>query len=71
MFQKVEIKYLEIEGGFWGIVTQKGDKFFPINLPEQLKSNGSSAYCIMEPATDVMTMQMWGTPVHITSFYTL
>jgi hypothetical protein len=70
MFQKVEIKYMEIEGGFWGIITKDNQKCIPLNLPEQLKTHGTTAFCIIEPA-DVMTIQMWGSPVYITSFYTL
>ena len=31
------IKYVSLEGGFYGIITEKGEKYLPINLPEKFK----------------------------------
>jgi len=64
-------KYYDLEGGFWGIETTSGKKFLPIIFPEQLKVDGAEIFCSLKVMDDVTTMQMWGTPVKITSFHTL
>jgi hypothetical protein len=54
-----------LEGGFFGIVTDKGDHFLPENLNEE--------YCLDSlrvhfegVITDKVTIQMWGRTVQIT-----
>ena len=63
------IKYVDLEGGFWGIETDQ-EKYFPLNLPEQLKEIDAKVSCNIE-VLDVMSLQSWGTPCKIFSFTTL
>lgn len=63
--------YVSLEMGFWGIQTPSGKKYLPINMPEQLKENGSMVACKAIVVDDVVSMQMWGTPVKIVSFETI
>lgn len=63
--------YVSLEMGFWGIQTPSGKKYLPINMPEQLKENGSIVACKAIVVDDVVSMQMWGTPVKIVSFETI
>lgn len=63
--------YVSLEMGFWGIQTPSGKKYLPINMPEQLKENGSPVACKAIVVDDVVSMQMWGTPVKIVSFETI
>jgi len=63
--------YVSLEMGFWGIQTPSGKKYLPINMPEQLKENGSNVACKAIVVDDVMSIQMWGIPVKIVSFETI
>ncbi len=62
--------YVELESGFWGIVTENND-YLPINMPEQLKTNGTLVECTIRILEDVMTMHNWGQPCDIVSFKTI
>ncbi|MCH7505214.1 hypothetical protein IID04_06245 [PVC group bacterium] len=59
-----EVRYMEFEGGFYGIVSDQGDKYYPLNLEEEYKKDGLRVSFEAVPA-DVMTIQMWGIPVEI------
>ena len=59
-----EVRYMEFEGGFYGIVSDQGDKYLPLNLEEEYKKDGLRVSFEAVPA-DVMTIQMWGIPVEI------
>lgn len=63
------MKFVDLEGGFWGMIDKHGNQFMPVNLPEQLKYEGRSFMITIEPL-DVMGMMMWGEPVKIISFTT-
>lgn len=63
------VKYIELEGGFWGLIDDHGNQYLPLNLPEQLKLNGQTATLSIE-TLDVMGSMMWGAPVNIVSFTT-
>lgn len=63
-------KYLELGSGFWGIISDKGDEYLPINMPEQLKFNGKKVEC-RAVSHDGFSMHMWGKMVKIVSFKTL
>lgn len=68
---KGKVKYLEFEGGFWGIVGEDGQEYRPVNMPEQLKHDGESVEVTARPAEGAMSMHMWGQPIKITAFHTL
>ena len=67
---KGTVKYQNIEGGFWSIIGDDGKEYGPIRMPEQLKKEGASVQ-IKASEYDGMTMNMWGTPIVISSFHTL
>jgi len=58
------IKYISLEGGFYGIVTEKGEKFLPLNLKEEFKKDGLKVWFKAKPKK-VATIQMWGKPIEI------
>jgi hypothetical protein len=64
-----KVCYKDIEGGFWGIITQE-DKFLILNMPEQLKYEGAMISCTIETKEDVFSIYNWGTPAFISSFTT-
>jgi hypothetical protein len=62
-----QVKWQDIEGGFYGIITFDGTKYLPLNLPESYKVDGVTVDIIGTVPTDVMTIQMWGESIKIKS----
>lgn len=60
------VKYLEFEGGFYGIVTNKGIKLLPINLAKKYRQHGLTIEVQGYDAQGVMTIHQWGKPFKIT-----
>jgi len=58
------IKYIHLEGGFYGIETEKGEKYLPLNLPDEFKRNGLRIWFKAKPRK-VATIHMWGKPIEI------
>ncbi|MCD6563489.1 MAG: protease complex subunit PrcB family protein, partial [Thermoproteales archaeon] len=58
------IEYISLEGGFYGIVTDEGEKYLPLNLPEEFKKEGLRVWFKAKPK-NVATNQMWGKPIEI------
>lgn len=58
------VKYINLEGGFYGIITDNGKKIYPINLPNEYKTDGLRVKFKARILRNVTT-QMWGTPVEI------
>lgn len=60
-----KIKYVSLESGFWGITTQDGKKYIPVNLPDQMKEEGLDVLAKVRPAPDQTGNQMWGDYIRI------
>lgn len=68
---KGKVVYQNLGTGFWGIEESNGNKWLPINMPEQLKYEGKKvSVSIKEVKADASTF-MWGTLVKIVGFQTL
>ena len=61
------VTHIDLEGGFYGIMTEDGGKYFPINLDDAYKEDGLRIQFTMRERTDVMTTTMWGTTIEITA----
>lgn len=60
------MSWIELEGGFWGIVTPGGGKYLPTNgVPESLQKDGLPVRGTARVRKGYMTMQMWGSPVEV------
>lgn len=59
------IQYIDLEGGFYGIITDQGENYLPLNLPEAFRVDGLRVRFWAKVRNDVMTIYMWGTPVEI------
>ena len=59
------VKYIELEGGFYGIQTDEGEDYFPINLADEYKEDGLKIIFKMKSRTDIFTTVMWGKTVEI------
>lgn len=62
-----KIQYNDLEGGFFGLVTQSGEHYLPIDLPDEYKKDGLTVRVSGQVDPDVMTIQMWGQPLRIHS----
>lgn len=60
-----KIERVELEGGFWGIVTDDGRRLDPGKLPAAVQVDGLPVQGQAKMLTDVMTVRMWGTPVEL------
>lgn len=57
--------YQDLEGGFWGIETDDGDKYKPVSdLPESTKQKGQRVEADVE-RVQVMGIAMWGKAVKV------
>lgn len=56
----------DLEGGFYGIVGDDGKDYLPLNLGADYRVDGLRVSFESEPAGDVSTIYMCGTPVNLT-----
>jgi len=64
-WQQVTVKFLNFEGGFYGLVSEKGAKLLPINLPSKYKIDGAVLRVKGQPINNMMTIQQWGKPFKV------
>lgn len=63
------IKYIGLEGGFYGIIGDDGKKYQPINLPDEYRVDGLRVWFKARAREDLATIYMWGTPIEIIEIY--
>ena len=59
------VGYQDIEGGFFGVITDTSDQLLPIDLPKQYAVDGLRISGIAKPQTDMVSGQMWGKMVSL------
>lgn len=59
------VTYIDLEGGFYGIIADDGARYLPLDLPEEFEEDGLAVSAEVVVNDDVATIQMWGTPVEI------
>lgn len=64
-WQQGRVQFLNLEGGFYGIITDSGKKILPMNLAKEFAQNGAVVR-IKGEVKNVLTIQQWGTPFTIT-----
>jgi len=65
-----KVHYIDLGTGFWAIISAEGEKYRPIHMPDQLKTEGKQISCTIKPVEEEMSLFMWGTPVKVTAFET-
>ena len=63
-WQQGQLVFMQLEGGFYGIISATGEKLLPLNLSEVYYQAGAKIRFKAEQA-NVETIQQWGTPVTI------
>ena len=61
------IKHLKIEGGFFGIIGEDGNKYRPINLPKDYQKAGLKVEVEARLRGGMMSIHMWGKNIEIIS----
>ena len=61
------VVYIDLEGGFYGIISSDGAEYLPLNLPVEYQENGISVVFEGVIREDMYTIQQWGTPLDITA----
>lgn len=61
------VRFIELEGGFYGIITPEGDNYLPLNLPKEFQVDGLQVTFSAHEERDISTIAMWGKPVRIDS----
>lgn len=60
------VQYIGLEGGFYGIVDDDGNKYDPVNLPDEYKEDGLQVKFSFKVLTDTASTHMWGTLIELT-----
>lgn len=58
------VTHVDLEGGFYGILTDDGAQLFPLNLAEEFRQDGLRIRFQTEDAA-VFTLAQWGRPVRL------
>jgi hypothetical protein len=61
------ITYIDLEGGFYGIITENKSHYLPLNLEDRYKKDGMKITFAAVPRPGVYTIFMWGKTIEIIS----
>jgi len=61
------IKYMDFEGGFYGLTTNDGKHWLPMNLAKEFQHDGTVVKVQGHEVKGMMTIQQWGSQFSITS----
>ena len=61
------VKYIELNGGFYGIVCDNGKKLDPLNLKDEFKKDGLRVKLVYSAKKDKTGSHQWGETVEIIS----
>ncbi len=61
------VAYVDLEGGFYGIIAEDGSRYVPKSLAKRFAYDGLGVTVKMVPARNQSDVQMWGLPVTIIS----
>ncbi len=61
------IRYLDLEGGFYGIVADNGQRYDPGKLEAAFEKDGLRVRFVLRERTDVVSFRMWGRIVEVVS----
>lgn len=59
------VKFIDLEGGFFGIIADDGSKYKPVNLSERYQKDGLKVSFEGKFRTDLMGIYMWGKLIEI------
>ena len=63
------VVYIDLEGGFFGIVADNGERYLPLNLPPELQKDDIRVVFDGVIREDMFTIRQWGIPLDITTIH--
>ena len=60
------VKYVDLEGGFYGIVGDDDKQYDPMNLPQEFQRDGLRVRFQAKIRQDIASIHMWGKIIEIT-----
>jgi predicted small secreted protein len=60
------VKFVDLEGGFYGIVGNNGQNYDPMNLDQTYQEDGLRVRFQAKIRQDMASIHMWGTIIEIT-----
>ena len=61
------IKYVKLEGGFYGIISDNGQELDPVNLKDEFKKDGLRVKFVYSLKKGVANIHQWGKTIEIIS----
>lgn len=59
------IEFIDLEGGFYGIISDDDQHYLPVDLPEEYQQDGLRISFTLEESEDAFSIFMWGILVEI------
>lgn len=59
------VHFVDLEGGFFGLVADDGTRYLPLNLPPAFRVDGLRVRFRGRPRPEVVTVTQWGTPLEL------
>jgi hypothetical protein len=59
------ISFISLEGGFYGIIAESGEKYDPINLETEFQQDGMKVKIKARKRDDLSSFHMWGQVIEI------
>ena len=59
------VRFLDVEGGFYGILSDGGERYLPLSIPQEYEKDGLRVRFTVKLRSDISTIFQWGTVVEI------
>ena len=59
------VTFIDLEGGFFGLTTEDGEKLLPSNLPKEFHKDGTVIQFHATALKDMQSIHQWGTLVEL------
>lgn len=59
------VRYIDLEGGFWGFISADGSRYLPVKLEEKYRKDGLNVSVKARILKDTADFRMWGSQVKI------
>ena len=59
------VKYIDLEGGFYGIIGDDGKQYDPINLSQEFQKDNLKVSFDAKICEDMVSIHMWGKLIEI------
>ena len=68
MIVKGKVEYVDLSGGFWGLIDQNGQQWRPVHMPAALQHQGLEVQLSCKQSKETISIFMWGTTIEIKEY---